>query len=203
MRAEHIPKGSRRARRRVQSAEPLSTRVTEMPRATPVPRIAWVLGSAALAVLVAWAVFASVPPMAVHVGRSITGAVVPLGYQLSVFPAFGAFLGALALDFARGDDRRALLSRTALVGITGVLAVVRIAGAIPLSGHALFLFAVLGYELAPPADRDAHVSLALVIPALLVVGWCKLVVWEDPAWFGASAVLGGLLGAALARAARA
>jgi hypothetical protein len=133
----------------------------------------------------------------------VRDATVPLDYQLSVFPAFGAFLGALVLDIARGDDRRTWLPRALLVASTGVLAVARLAGALPLSGHALFLFALLGYELAPPADRDAHLSLGLVIPALLVVGWCKLVVWGDPLWFAASTAMGLAIGAALARLARA
>jgi hypothetical protein len=182
--------------------EPLLTRAPEMPRLAAVPRTAWVLGAASAALLVAWAVFARLPPMSVRVGRAAVDAVVPLGYQLSVFPAFGAFVGALALDAVRGDDRPTLLPRAGLVVLTGMLAVARIGGALPLSGHGIFLFAVLGYELAPPTDRDAPASLALVIPALLVVGWCKLVVWSDPAWFGLSAVVGCALGAALARVAR-
>lgn len=185
----------------------MSTRVTEMPQATPsyrgVPRSVWVMLSAACVTLLAWALFSRMPPMAVRIGRALTEAAVPLGYQLSVFPAFGAFLGALALDVNLGEDRRTWLPRMVLGGLTSTLAVVRLAGVIPLSGHALFLFAVLGYELAPPTDRDAPLSLALVIPALLVVGWCKLVIWSDPWWFGASAALGLGLGAVLARAARA
>jgi hypothetical protein len=180
----------------------VSTRVTEMPRVQPVPRLAWVLTFASLAGFLAWAVFSRMPPMAVRVGLAVSDATVPLGYQLSVFPAFGAFCGALALDVARGDDRRTWLPRVALVVATGLLSVARVAGTLPLSGHALFLFAVLGYELAPPTDRDAPLALALVIPSLLVVGWCKLVVWGDPVWFGASAVLGMGLGAVLARVAR-
>jgi len=181
----------------------VSTRVTEMPRVPPLPRLAWVLTFAVLAGLLAWAVFSRLPPMVVRVGFAASGATVPLGYQLSVFPVFGAFCGALALDVTRADDRRTWLPRAALVAITGLLSVARIAGTLPLSGHALFLFAVLGYELAPPTDRDAPVSLALVIPSLLVVGWCKLVVWEDPLWFGVSAVLGAAIGVVLARVARA
>lgn len=181
----------------------MSTRVTEMPRVPTVPRLAWVLTFAVLAGLLAWAVFSRLPPMIVRVGFSASEATVPLGYQLSVFPAFGAFCGALALDIARADDRRTWLPRVALVAATGLLSVARVAGTLPLSGHALFLFAVLGYELAPPTDRDAPLSLALVIPSLLVVGWCKLVVWGDPLWFSASAVLGTALGAVLARLARA
>ncbi|HEY1695259.1 MAG TPA: hypothetical protein VGG39_23990 [Polyangiaceae bacterium] len=166
------------------------------------PRPAWLLAFAVAAALAAWAVFAHLPPMPVRVGRAAIDAVVPLGYQLSVFPAFGAFAGAVLLDALRGDDRPTLLPRAALVVVTSLLALGRLGGALPLSGHTLFLFAVLGYELAPPTDRDAPLSLALVIPALLVVGWSKLVVWSDPAWFGASALAGLVLGAALARAAR-
>jgi hypothetical protein len=173
-----------------------------MPRALPVPRLAWILSFAGLAACVAWVVFARLPPMVVRVGFSASAATVPLGYQLSVFPAFGAFCAALALDVRRAEDRRTWLPRAALVAATGMLSIARVAGTLPLSGHALFLFAVLGYELAPPTDRDAPVSLALVIPALLVVGWCKLVVWGDPVWFGASAVLGAALGVVLARLAR-
>jgi hypothetical protein len=152
---------------------------------------------------VAWAVFARIAPMHVLVGRVLRDATVPLGYQLSVFPAFGAFLAALALDVARGNERRTWIPRVLLVASTGALSVARLAGALPLSGHALFLFAVLGYELAPPSDRDAHVSLGLVIPALLIVGWCKLVVWGDHLWFGASTAIGLAIGMTLARLARA
>jgi hypothetical protein len=173
-----------------------------MPRPTDAPRPAWLLGFAVTALLLAWAVFTHLPPMPVRVGRAAIDAVVPLGYQLSVFPAFGAFCGAVVLDAVRGDDRPTLLPRAALVVFTSLLAIGRLGGALPLSGHALFLFAVLGYELAPPTDRDAPLSLALVIPALLVVGWSKLVVWSDPLWFGVSALAGAVVGAALARAAR-
>jgi len=186
----------------------MSSRVTEMPRPAPAPlrgrgdRGVWALAGAALATAVAWAIFSRVPAMPVRVGPIVTDTMVPLGYQLSVFPAFGAFVGALTLDVARGSERGTWLPRAMLLALTGSLAAARLSGALPLSGHALFLFGVLAYELAPPAGRDAHVSLALVIPALLVVGWCKLVVWGDPLWFGASTVLGVVIGAALARVAR-
>jgi len=165
-------------------------------------RSAAALAGAAIATLAAWAVFARMPAMPVRVGPIVTDTMVPLGYQLSVFPAFGAFVGALALDVARGIDRPTWLPRAMLLASTGSLAAARLTGTLPLSGHALFLFGVLAYELAPPSGRDSHVSLALVIPALLVVGWCKLVVWGDPLWLGASAVLGALIGVALARIAR-
>jgi hypothetical protein len=160
------------------------------------------LAGAALTTVTAWAVFARMPAIPVRVGPIVTDTMVPLGYQLSVFPAFGAFVGALALDLFRGNERPTWLPRAMLLASTGSLAAARLTGTLPLSGHALFLFAMLAYELARPAGRDSHVSLALVIPALLVVGWCKLVVWGDPLWFGVSTVLGVLIGAALARIAR-
>lgn len=173
------------------------------PRIPRVPRTGAVLAAAAASTLAAWAIFGRMTPMHVMVGTVLTEASVPLGYQLAVFPAFGAFVGALALDVSRREERRSWLPRALVVASTGALSAARLAGALPLSGHALFLFAVLGYELAPPTDCDAPLSLALVLPALLVVGWCKLVVWGDPAWFAASAVLGLAAGALLARSARA
>jgi hypothetical protein len=168
----------------------------------PLPRSIFVLASAAAATAAAWALFARLEPMHVQVGLSRIDATVPLGYQLSVFPAFGAVVGALVLDVARGDERRTWGPRALLVASLGLLAVARLTGALPLSGHALFLFGALAYEIAPPSDRDSTAVLTLVAPALLVVAWCKLVVWGDPLWLGASAVLGALVGGVLARAAR-
>jgi hypothetical protein len=167
-------------------------------------RAAWMLGFAAAATVLAWVVFARLPPMLVRVGYGVRDMPVPLGYQLSVFPAFGAFLGAIAVDVARGDARPTWLPRFALAMALGTLAAARIAGALPLSGHALFLFGALSYEATAPADRgpDSAVLLSLLAPALLVVSWCKLVVWSDPLWFGASAVLGAGAGVILARFAR-
>jgi hypothetical protein len=179
--------------------------VGDMPRRLPrhVPRLAWALAGAAAACALATAYFVRVEPMHVMVGRTMTAASVPLGYQLSVFPALGAFVAMLALDLARGEHRRTWPWRALLVAATGTLAAARLTGALPLGGHAIFLFAVLGYELAPPTDRDSQGVLGLVMPGLLVVGWCKLVVWSDPVWFAASAAIGLGLGAVLARLARA
>jgi hypothetical protein len=165
-------------------------------------RAAFVLACAVATTAAAWALFARLAPMHVQVGLGRIDATVPLGYQLSVFPAFGAFVGALALDVARGDERRTWGPRALLVATLGGLAALRLTGALPMSGHALFLFGALAYEIAPPSDRDSTVLLTLVTPALLVVAWCKLVVWSDPLWLGASAVLGAVVGGVLARAAR-
>jgi hypothetical protein len=169
----------------------------------PVPREVWLGAFAGAALMGAWALFTRIPPMHVQIGLSRSDMPVPLGYQLSVFPAFGAFVGALGLDILRGDARRTWLPRALLVLSLGLLSVARLTRTLPLSGHALFLFGALAYALGPPPDRDSPLLLALVAPALLVVAWCKLAVWGDPVWFSASAALGTSVGAMLARAARA
>jgi hypothetical protein len=170
--------------------------------AKPLPRAALLLAFSAGLTAAAWAVFAHLPAMPVRVGMSAVDAAVPLGYQVSVFPAFGTFVGGLVMDVARAEERRTWVPRLLLVGVLGALAAARVAGALPVSGHALFLFGVLSYAVTPPADRDAHVLAAVAAPALLVVAWCKLVVWGDPVWFAASAVLGAAAGIVLARIAR-
>jgi hypothetical protein len=167
-------------------------------------RTAWACAAALVSTLLAWVAFGPAAQAHVLVGRAVADASILLGYQLSVFPVLGAFAGALAIDAARGENRRSFVPRALLIASSGVLGLVRATGALPVSGHAFFLLAVIGYELAPPgSNRDADVSLALALPALLVVGWCKLVVWGDPAWFGLSAALGLGVGAWLARWARA
>ena len=168
----------------------------------PVPRATQLVACAAAATAMAW-VAASGLPLHVLVGTSALPETVPLGYTLSAFPAFGGFVGALALDAARRERPGTLWPRALLVAVVGGLSVVRLAGALPLSGHALLLFALLGYELSPPQDRDSAVVSSLVAPALLVVCWCKLVVWGDGAWFALSAAVGAGIGVVLARAARA
>jgi hypothetical protein len=166
-------------------------------------RTAWILAAASASTALAWLALEPTQAAEVQIGDTLTKASVLRGYQLSVFPALGAFVGALALDASRAQDPRSLRPRAVLVASAVLLSIGRLAGALPLCGHALALFAILGYELAPPSSRDAHLSLALAVPALLVVGWCKLVVWGDPAWFGLSAALGLAIGTWLARRARA
>jgi hypothetical protein len=172
------------------------------PAALPLPRTALLLAFSAVVTAAAWAVFARLPAMPVRIGMSAVDAAVPLGYQVSVFPVLGAFVGALALDVARAEARRTWLPRLVLVGTLCALAAARVAGALPLSGHALLVFGVLAYAITAPADRDAPVLAALAAPALLVVAWCKLVVWGDPGLFAASAVLGAAAGIVVARIAR-
>jgi hypothetical protein len=166
-------------------------------------RHAALLGAAALAAALVWWIAAALPPMHVRVGDHTTAELVPPAYQVSVFPAFAAFAVALLFDLLGGQERRTWLARAALLVVTGGVALVRLGGWLPLSGHGLFLAAVLAYEVTRPAAPDAHVLAALVVPGLLVTGWYKLVVWTDPWWLLASLAFGAALGAGLARQARA
>jgi hypothetical protein len=163
----------------------------------------WAIAAAGAATAIAWVVFSRLPPMPVRIGSASIDALVPTQYQVSVFPAFAAFVALLAIDVARGRAQKTWWPRAALVAVTGALAIVRLGGAIPISGHALFLGAALAYALAPPVDRAAHVLVAAVIPGLLVTGWYMLVVWGDGGWFAASLALGAAIGALLARRGRA
>jgi hypothetical protein len=136
------------------------------------------------------------------------GAVVPAHYQASVFPAFVWFAGSLGLDMLKRRDRRTWVPRAALLASTGLLATARLGGALPLSGHAVFLAAVIGYALAPPralkwpAASEAPAAW-LAAPGLAITAWYKLALWNDPGWLTASIVTGGAIGFSCARWARA
>ena len=111
----------------------------------------FVLASAAATTLAAWAVFSRLEPMHVQIGLSRVDTTVPLGYQLSVFPAFGAFVGALVLDVTRREEKRTWWARALLVGLLGMLAGER--GALLALRH----FGGQFYE-ATPAQMPAHAS---------------------------------------------
>lgn len=122
---------------------------------------------------------------------------VPPDYQVSVFPAFGAWAATLALDAARGGP--AWRARALLLVATSALAVLRLLALIPVSGHALFAGAVLGHELCAPRAQRTPLALSLAAVCLAWTAWYKLVVWGDPGWFAASTLGGAALGLALAR----
>ena len=157
------------------------------------------IGAAAAGTGLSWLYFASRPPMPVLAGLRETGAFVPAHYQASVFPAFCWFSAALGLDLIRGTGRATLAPRAALLASTGILAVARLGGALPLSGHAVFLAAVIGFELgAPRAEKCAPTlpSAWLAAPGLAITAWYKLAVWDDGPWLAASALVGGAVGLA-------
>jgi hypothetical protein len=143
--------------------------------------------------------------MPVLSGLQETGALVPVHYQASVFPAFCWFSAALGLDLIRGAGRASLAPRALLLASTGLLAAARLGGALPLSGHAIFLAAVVGFELGGGSsgsrahDREGaptRPAAWLAAPGLAITAWYKLAVWDDGPWFAASALVGGAMGLA-------
>jgi hypothetical protein len=149
------------------------------------------------AAIIAWIYFASTPPMRVLVGTRPLDVFVPAHYQASAFPAFAAYVTALASDIAARGDPRRTLRRVALVLVTSGLAIVRLRGALPLSGHALFLAAVMANELPRRVRRRIPIACAFAVPGLAITAWYKVAVWHDYGWFAASLVVGFLLGLVL------
>jgi hypothetical protein len=167
------------------------------------------MGVAAAGTAGAWAFFAARPPMQVLVGTRPIDVWVPVHYQASAFPAFLTFTAALGLDAVNGRARGTLLPRAALVGVTGLLSTLRLGGALPLSGHAVFLSAALTYSVAGPRADDATpggggaAAALLSAGGLAVTAWYKLAAWGDGGWLGASALVGAAIGGACASWARA
>jgi hypothetical protein len=152
-------------------------------------------GLAALAGAGAYGWFASRPAMNVRVGLQEIDKVVPVHYQASAFPAFGLFAGALALDAVRGRARSTLVPRAVLIGLTGAIALLRLDARVPLSGHAVFLAAMLAHELGARSETRSPLGSALAGAGLGVTAWYKLVVWDDAGWFSASVAVGLAIGA--------
>ncbi len=168
------------------------------------PRPNLPVAAGALAATIAAVVwFGTQPAMRVLVGTEALEQTVPLAYQVAVFPAFGA-LTALALVRFRGQGGRDRtgLTAAALVAVSSCAAVVRLAGWLPLSGHALFLSAAATYAMTLPRVRTLRLPLALSVAGLAVTAWYKLAVWGDAGWFSLSCAAGCVLGWALARVAR-
>jgi hypothetical protein len=136
----------------------------------------------------AGALFAQRPPMRVRVGMQLSDERVPAHYQASVFFAWSAFVAALALDVARGRERASWPARAALLGATAIVAAQRLSGRSPLSGHAVFLAAMLASD---PAQTPFGRSLAAV--GLAVTAVYKLR-WQDARGLALSSAVGALIG---------
>ena len=128
--------------------------------------------------------------MQVRVGSRPTDAFTPAHYQLCVFPAWGAFAAVLARDLAVGRD--GWMPRLALLSATGALAVARLAGGSPLSGHAVFLAALTAFELT--ASRRTPFALPLALGAFGITAFYKFR-WGDAAGLARSSALGAAIGA--------
>lgn len=158
-------------------------------------RLLPLLASAGLGIA-AYVAFALAPPMRALVGTTPIDAWVPPLYQAAAFPAFGAHLAGLASLVRDRSRARATLARASLLGTLGALAVIRLLGAIPLSGHALFLGAALAFDLrgGGPEARDRRLLAAM---GLLVTAYFKLFVWHDVLWLAVSLAAGAGFGAAV------
>lgn len=156
-----------------------------------------VLGASALGTLAAWVFFASRPPMLAQVGMQVIDAPVPAHYQAAAFPTFSAWLVLLGMEAIGSGGFRRALPRAVTLGVTGLLAAVRLTGALPFSGHALFLAAAVVFD-AIRAGRLRPLLLTLSMVGLGVTAYYKLAVWNDALWFLGSLGLGAGVGGAAA-----
>jgi hypothetical protein len=132
-----------------------------------------ILGTA----LVAW--WFALHPMPLRVGVTVQAELVPWWYQACAFPPFFLLVGGLVLQ--REDP----WPRVALLGGASAVAVVRLLGFIPLSGHATFLSACLVFA---AMTRQVPQRILLLISALLGLGvttFSKLR-WGDGFYFACS-----------------
>jgi hypothetical protein len=149
-------------------------------------------GAAALA----YGFFASRPPMQVLVGLRPIDEVVSPFYQAAAFASFG-HLAAQTGSRLWLRDWPSALPALALLTATSGIAVARLSGWIPLSGHAVFLSSALVMA-AAGSDEEPLAGGAYAAAGLLVTAVHK-VRWGDLSGFVASSALGLVLGAAACR----
>lgn len=160
----------------------------------------------------AWFGFSAIPPMQVRVGTDLVNEWVPPHYQAAAFPAFGALLYTLWSDRHRRNAQ--WVGRLAILAATSTVAVTRLAGLHPLSGHAVFLAAVTTFESPPfsshpdpkanrpPSESTHALGSARRSPTLfgsaalgLAITAVYKVKWGDTFWGGVSVATGVVIGA--------
>ena len=99
-------------------------------------------------------------PLPLLVGTTWHTELVPWWYQACAFPPFFLLVTGLGLD------REYVLPRIALLGGASAVAVIRLLGFIPLSGHATFLTACLAFA----STRQVPQRALLLISALAGLG---------------------------------
>lgn len=139
-------------------------------------------------VAVAW--WASRHEAPLLIGTTPQAQLVPWWYQVTAFPPFFLLGGGLWLEWSR--------ARAALLGVSSLVAVVRLAGLVALSGHAVFLSACVVFALVERRFVAARAVLATSAAGLLITAWSK-VRWGDERWFAASVLVGSALALALLR----
>lgn len=140
--------------------------------------------------VVAW--WFSLHPQPLLLGVMPQPTLVPWWYQAAAFPPF------LLLATGALLERRALGPRVGLLAGASLVAVVRLAGLIPLSGHATFLAACVVFTWGgAPIPRSRWV-LATALVALGLTTAYKML-WGDEWYFLLSVAAGAALGLACRR----
>lgn len=125
-------------------------------------------------------------PQPLLLGTVAQQQMVPWWYQLSAFPPFFLWLGSfLVRPFP-------VLPRVALLVSSSLVAVVRLMGFVPLSGHALFLSAstVFAWRCELPLAR---LSAGLSVLGLLQT-WAYKWIWNDLGYCLMSSCIGACIG---------
>jgi hypothetical protein len=146
---------------------------------------AWRLGAVALASTLAgamaYALFRALPPMRVRVGLHEIDETVSPAYHAIAFPP----LASLLLESGRVSQTRRVLIALG----TGTLALVRLGGGLPLSGHAVFLGAALACSV-----RGRMPITILLSGGALAATMVHKIAWGDVKWGLLSAAFGVLVG---------
>jgi hypothetical protein len=154
------------------------------------------IGGASIATFAGTAWFWAHPPMHVLVGSETIDALVPVHYQASAFPAFGAMVAAVLLALWERRAERRDRVRAALLLSCSIVAAARLLVTIPLSGHVVFLTAALVFERWLHVSKRVPFAWLLACAGIVVTAWYKLAVWDDYAWFAMSGVVGVAMGGA-------
>lgn len=149
------------------------------------------LVSAAIGTALAGAWFLA-HPSPVLIGTTPSEFLVPWYYQACAFPPLCVLLTTALADLSSRRWSEGV-SALALCAACSLVALIRLAGLIPLSGHGLFLSAVLVFELRRGPAR-ARGAMVLAASGLCLTGYFKLFVWHDAINFGLSVLLGSLSG---------
>ena len=148
------------------------------------------LGTAAFGTALAGAWFHA-HPSPVLIGTTPSEFLVPWYYQACAFPPLCVLLTTALIDLFDRKWRDGV-SALALCAACSLVALIRLAGFIPVSGHGLFLSAVIVFEVRRAARAPGAIVLAAL--GLCVTGFFKLFVWHDTINFGLSLLFGSLSG---------
>lgn len=126
-------------------------------------------------------------PMPLLIGVTVQPVMVPWWYQVAAFPPFMLLVSGVIID------RTALARRLALLGGASLVALLRLAKFLPVSGHATFLLACVVFCARRPEVPNARWVVVTASAGLVVTSVYK-VLWGDEVYFLMSLVLGAVLG---------